>query len=85
MRKTRVKMVPEDEAVGKVKAIYDEIKVQHRIDFVPNLYKVMAPNPDYLEANWSKVKAVMVNEGRLDRLTKEIIAVAVSAVNACAY
>lgn len=85
MRKTRVKMIPEDEAVGKVKAIYDEIKVQHRIDFVPNLYKVMAPNPDYLEANWSKVKAVMVNEGRLDRLTKEIIAVAVSAVNACAY
>jgi hypothetical protein len=46
MRKTRVKMVSEDEAVGKVKAIYDEIKVQHRIDFVPNLYKVMAPNPD---------------------------------------
>jgi alkylhydroperoxidase/carboxymuconolactone decarboxylase family protein YurZ len=78
-------MVSEDQAVGKVKAIYDEIKLQHRIDFVPNLYKVMAPNPDYLEANWSKVKAVMVAEGKLDRLTKEIIAVAVSAVNACGY
>jgi alkylhydroperoxidase/carboxymuconolactone decarboxylase family protein YurZ len=78
-------MVSEDEAVGKVKAIYDDIKVRHRIDFVPNLYKVMAPNPDYLEANWNKVKAVMVAEGRLDRLTKEIIAVAVSAVNACGY
>lgn len=85
MRKPRVKMVPEDEAVGKVKTIYDEIKSQHRIDFVPNLYKVMAPNPDYLEANWSKVKAVMVAQGKLDRLTKEIIAVAVSAVNACDY
>lgn len=85
VRKARVKMVPEDEAVGKVKVIYDEIKSQHKIDFVPNLYKVMAPNPDYLEANWSKVKAVMVAEGRLDRLTKEIVAVAVSAVNACGY
>jgi alkylhydroperoxidase family enzyme len=85
MKKTRVKMVSEDDAVGSVKAIYDEIKSQHRIDFVPNLYKVMAPNPQYLEANWSKVKAVMVAEGRLDRLTKEIIAVAVSAVNACDY
>jgi len=85
MRKTRVKMVPEDEAVGKVRAVYDEIMFQHRLDFVPNLYKVMAPNPDYLEANWSKVKAVMVAEGKLDRLTKEIIAVAVSAVNACDY
>ena len=85
MRKTRVKMISEDEAAGKVKVIYDEIKSQHGIDFVPNLYKVMAPNPDYLEANWGKVKAVMVAEGRLDRLTKEIIAVAVSAVNACDY
>ena len=85
MTRAKVKMVSEDEAVGKVKAIYDDIKVRHRIDFVPNLYKVMAPNPDYLEANWNKVKAVMVAEGRLDRLTKEIIAVAVSAVNACGY
>jgi alkylhydroperoxidase/carboxymuconolactone decarboxylase family protein YurZ len=45
----------------------------------------MTPNPDYLEANWNKVKAVMATEGRLGRLTKEIIAVAVSAVNACEY
>ena len=39
----------------------------------------------YLEANWNKVKAVMVRQGKLDRLTKEIIAVAVSAVNGCGY
>jgi alkylhydroperoxidase family enzyme len=45
----------------------------------------MAPNPTYLEANWNKVKAVMVGPGRLDRLTREIIAVAVSAVNSCDY
>ena len=85
MAKTRVKMVQEKDAVGKVKEIYDEIKSQHGIDFVPNLYKVMAPKPDYLEANWNRVKAVMVTEGKLDRLTKEIIAVAVSAVNGCEY
>lgn len=85
MRKTKVKMVQEEDAVGKVKEIYSEIKSQHGIDFVPNLYRVMAPRPDYLEANWNKVKAVMVTEGKLDRLTKEIIAVAVSAVNACDY
>jgi alkylhydroperoxidase/carboxymuconolactone decarboxylase family protein YurZ len=85
MTKTRVKMVQEEDAVGKVKGIYDQIKSQHGIDFVPNLYKVMAPKPDYLEANWNRVKAVMVTEGKLDRLTKEIIAVAVSAVNGCEY
>jgi alkylhydroperoxidase/carboxymuconolactone decarboxylase family protein YurZ len=52
---------------------------------VPHLYKVMGSKPGYLEANWSKVKAVMVEPGKLDRLTKEIIAVAVSAVMGCEY
>lgn len=80
-----VRLIPEEEATGKVKMIYDEIKAQLGIDFVPNLYRAMAPNPDYLEANWRKVKAVMLGTGRLDRMTKEIIAVSVSAVNTCGY
>jgi len=78
-------MVSEEEASGKAKEIYDEIKSRLGIDFVPNLYKVMASKPAYLEANWRKVKAVMIEPGKLDRLTKEIIAVAVSAVNGCDY
>jgi len=80
-----IRMVPEEEATGRVKAVYDEIKQELGISFVPNLYKVMASNPAYLEANWQKVKAVMVTKGQLDRLTKEIIAVAVSAVQGCHY
>ena len=80
-----IRMVEEEEAVGSVKDLYEEIKNTFGIDFVPNLYKVMAPNPAYLEANWNKVKAVMIESEHLDRLTKEIIAVAVSAVNSCDY
>lgn len=80
-----IKMIPEEEAVGKVKEIYEDIKSNLAIDFVPNLYKVMASKPGYLEANWNKVKTVMVEPGKLDRLTKEIIAVAVSAVMGCEY
>lgn len=80
-----IKMIPEEEATGKVKEIYEEIKSNLGIDFVPNLYKVMATKPGYLEANWNKVKTVMVEPGKLDRLTKEIIAVAVSAVQGCEY
>ena len=80
-----IKMVTEEEAKGKVKEVYEDIQAQIGIDFVPNLYKVMASKPDYLEANWNKVKAVMIEPGKLDRLTKEIIAVAVSAVNGCEY
>ena len=79
------RMIPEEEATGKTKDVYEEIKTGLGIDFVPNLYKVMASKPGYLDANWNRVKAVMVDPGKLDRLTKEIIAVAVSAVNACDY
>ena len=80
-----IRLVSEEEATGKVKDIYEEIKSDHGIDFVPNLYRAMAANPDYLEANWRRVKAIMSARGKLDPLTKEIIAVAVSAVNACDY
>jgi len=80
-----IKLIPEDEATGKVKAIYEDIKLRLGVDFVPNLYKVMAPKPEYLEANWNKVKAVMIEPGKLDRLTKEIVAVAVSAVMGSEY
>ena len=82
---TSAKMVSEEEATGRVKEIYEEIKGDLGIDFVPNLYKVMAPNPSYLEANWNKIRTVMKHPGKLDPLTKEIIAVAVSAVSGCKY
>ena len=80
-----IKMVSEEEASGKVKEVYEDIKSLLGIDFVPNLYKVMASKPGYLEANWNKVKSVMIESGKLDRLTKEIIAVTVSAVLGCGY
>ena len=80
-----VKLISEEEATGKVKDLYEEIKASLGIDFVPNLYRAMAANPDYLEACWRKDQAVMSRSTRLDPLTKEIVAVAVSAVNACHY
>jgi alkylhydroperoxidase family enzyme len=78
-------MISEAEATGKTKSIYEEIRTTLGIDFVPNLYRAMAVRPDFLEANWNKVKAVMQAPGKLDALTKEIIAVAVSAVMGCRY
>ena len=81
-----IKMITEEEATGKVKDIYEEIKSQLGIDFVPNMYKIMAHKPDYLETTWNKTKAIMHDKkGKLDNLTKEIIAVAVSATMGCKY
>jgi alkylhydroperoxidase/carboxymuconolactone decarboxylase family protein YurZ len=80
-----IEMIAEKEATGKVKTVYEDIMETHGIDFVPNMYKVMAAKPDYLETNWHRIKAIMQEPGKLDKLTKEIIAVAVSAVSGCDY
>jgi len=47
-----IKLIPEEEATGKVKEIFADIMETHGIDFVPNMYKAMAAKPSYLEANW---------------------------------
>ena len=80
-----IRLLAEEDARGEVRNIYDEIKKEFGIDFVPNLYRAMATNPAYLAANWNRVKTIMFASNRLDRLTKEIIAVAVSAVQGCRY
>jgi alkylhydroperoxidase/carboxymuconolactone decarboxylase family protein YurZ len=81
-----IKIISEEEAAGKTKEIYVDIKETLGIDFVPNMYKIMAHKPDYLETTWNKTKAIMHDKsGKLDNLAKEIIAVAVSATMGCEY
>ncbi len=80
-----IKLISEQEATGKVKEVYEDIMETLSIDFVPNMYKAMAPKPGYLEITWNRIKVVMQKPGKLDKLTKEIIAVAVSAVSGCDY
>jgi uncharacterized peroxidase-related enzyme len=85
-----VRPVEESEATSRVAAIFADIKVTKQIDFVPNFWRVLASNPDHLELVWTRLKDLMHPEavgrtGRLDPLTREIIALAVSATNGCAY
>ncbi len=79
-----IALISEQEATGRVKEVYEQIQKAFGIPFVPNLFKAMAHNPDLLEANWRRVGTIM-GRGRLDRKTKEMIAVAVSATNNCEY
>lgn len=82
--------VEESAASGKVAEIYADIKVTKNLDRVPNFWRVLATNPDHLELVWTRLKALMHPEAagrqsKLDPLTREIIALAVSATNGCAY
>jgi len=79
-----VRDVDESTADPRVQAVYRDIKETKKIDRVPNLWRALATNPEHLELVWGRLKAIM-KPGKLDMLTKEIIALAVSATNGCAY
>ena len=78
------KPIPENEAKGKVKEIYDEIKSTRQISEVPNFWKMLANDPNELDRTWSSLKEIM-KKGALDPVTKELIYVAVSITNGCEY
>jgi AhpD family alkylhydroperoxidase len=85
-----VRPVEDHEISPRVAAIFEDIRATKRIDFVPRFWRVLATNEDHLELVWTRLKALMHPEAvgrtsRLDPLTREIIALAVSATNGCAY
>ena len=77
-------LIEDAEATGKVREVFDDIKKTKEIDFVPDIWRALANNPDHLEQTWTKLKPIM-RPGKIDLLTKEIIALAVSVTTGCAY
>ena len=78
------KPIEENEATGKVKEVYDDIKSSRHITEVPNFWRMLANDPNELERSWNSLKQVM-KKGALDHVTKELIYVAVSITNGCEY
>lgn len=79
-----VKLIEYDEAGPEVRAIYDDIKATRQTEYINNFWKALANHPPTLARVWRDLKEVMA-PGRLDPLTKEMIAIAVSATTGCAY
>lgn len=79
-----VKPVDYADACAEVRAVYDDIMAVKGIDFVPNFWRTIASHPPLLRQTWETLKQVMA-PGALDPLTKEMIALAVSATNGCEY
>jgi AhpD family alkylhydroperoxidase len=77
-------MVEYDQATPEVRAVYDEIMAVKSIDFVPNFWKSLASHPPLLARVWRGLDEAM-RPGALDALTKEMVALAVSATNGCTY
>ena len=79
-----VKFVEYADASAEVRAVYDDIMTSRKVDWITNFWKALASDPPTLKRTWDSVKQVM-EAGSLDPLTKEMIYVAVSVTNNCAY
>jgi AhpD family alkylhydroperoxidase len=74
-----------DEAAGaEALAVFDDIREKRQTDYVNNFWRALAADPALLAAVWARLQVVMA-PGALDPLVKEMIYVAVSVTNGCAY
>jgi AhpD family alkylhydroperoxidase len=77
-------LIEYDAASSQVRAVYDDIMATRQTDYVNNFWKALAHDPVTLERTWQSIKHVMA-AGALDALTKELLYLAVSVSNQCAY
>lgn len=77
-------MIEYPDASPEVRAVYDDIMATRKTDWINNFWKALAKDPATLRRTWESIKQVMA-AGALDPLTKELIYLAVSATNQCAY
>ena len=71
-------------ASPEVRAVYDDIMTARQTDYINNFWKYLARDPATLKRTWESIKEIMA-PGALDPLTKEMIYLAVSVTNGCAY
>src|ERR1039458_1800631 len=72
------------DATPEVRAVFDDIMTTRETDWINNFWKAIATDPVTLRRTWNSVKEIMA-PGALDALTKELIYLAVSVSNQCAY
>jgi uncharacterized peroxidase-related enzyme len=84
---TTVKLLTDADAdaIPAVKAVFDDIRATRKSDFVNNFWRGLAYDPALLKRTWEQLKAVMVADGVLDPLVREMIYIAVSTANGCQY
>jgi AhpD family alkylhydroperoxidase len=77
-------MIEYHDASPEVRAVYDDIRATRGVEYINNFWKSLANDPVTLQRTWESVKRIMA-PGRLDPLMKELIYLAVSVTNQCAY
>lgn len=78
------KSLPDSELSADALAVFSEMRALRKTDYINNIWRVMANNPELLRRTWDQVKTVM-KPGAIDAVTKEMIYIAVSAAHQCDY
>jgi alkylhydroperoxidase family enzyme len=79
-----IKVIPEEEAQGKLKEVYDYIAQQRGGGF-GNILRVHSLNPEALKRSADFMWWLMRGESRLTTAQREMIATSVSAALKCRY
>jgi AhpD family alkylhydroperoxidase len=79
-----VPLIEYTEASPEMRAVFDDIMATRKTDWINNFWKALANDPATLRRTWESIKEVMA-PGALDPAVKELIYLAVSITNGCAY
>ncbi len=78
-----IQTIEPDEAEGELREIYDELTRSR--GKIAEVHKIQSLNPPTISAHMELYKRVVFSRSPLSRAEREMIAVAVSAANGCAY
>jgi uncharacterized peroxidase-related enzyme len=80
---SRLPVADEQAAPDDIRALYEQMRA--RPGFVPNVYRALGGRPELLRGFVALYQAIMEQDSGLSKAEREMIAVAVSSANECAY
>ena len=78
-----IRVIPEDEADGKLKRVYDSAK--KRAGRIWQILQIQSQSPAALADSLRFYQTLMFGPSELSRARREMIATVVSAINHCRY
>ncbi|MDI6816384.1 MAG: hypothetical protein QME41_04205 [Actinomycetota bacterium] len=79
---TTIHLIEENEATAEVRAVYNEVKQHFGLDFVPNVFKALAHNPENMKAALEGIKQ---DEEYWGKEAYYLFNLAVDVTNQCSY
>ncbi|CUI57132.1 carboxymuconolactone decarboxylase family protein [Achromobacter xylosoxidans] len=82
-----VHLLSDEEArkIPEAWAVFEDIRATRKSDFVNNFWRALANDPAQLKRVWEQLKQVMMADGEIPPLVREMIYIAVSTANGCSY